>query len=61
MKCPKCGRDLGKVGEIAEGSVGSNAQLPPGENTYWCENRNCENYQIVGEMVNNKFTPLKEE
>ena len=60
MKCPKCCRKLEKVGEIAAGVVGSNAKLPPGKNTYWCENRNCKNYQIVGEVVNKKFTPLKE-
>lgn len=57
-KCHKCGRDLGKVGEIAVGAVDPNQQLPPGKNTYWCENRDCENYQIVGEIVNNRFIPL---
>jgi len=36
-KCHKCGRDLGKVGEIAVGAVDPNQQLPPGKNTYWCK------------------------
>lgn len=61
MKCPKCGQKLGKVGEIAVGAVNPYQPLPPGKETYWCENRNCENYQIVGEVVNNKFMPLAEE
>lgn len=60
MKCLKCGRKLEKVGEIAVGSVGPGAKLPSGTDTYWCENRDCENYQIVGEVINEKFTSLKE-
>jgi len=61
MKCPKCGRELGKIGEIAEGAVGPNQKLPSGNNTYWCENRDCKNYQIPGEIIDNSFIPLKEE
>lgn len=62
MKCSKCGRNLGKAGEDSDaGPVGSDCKLPQGrENTYWCENLRCENFQKPGEIINEEFILLKE-
>lgn len=57
MKCPKCDRELGVTGTVIADEDITN-QLPQ-EIIYWCENRGCENYQIPGDIVNNKFISLR--